>query len=99
MIYEMRTYTLRPGAIAEFEKRFAESLPYREKYSKLTAFWHSEIGPLNQVIHVWAYEDLNQRQKVRAEAVKDPHWPPNTREFVVSQETKILIPAEFSPLK
>ncbi len=99
MIYEMRTYTLRRGTVAEFEKVFAEALPYREKYSKLTAFWHTEIGPLNQVIHVWAYQDLNERARVRAEARQDPHWPPKSRELIESQETKILIPATFSPLK
>jgi len=47
MIYEVRTYTLRPGgAVAEFEERFAKRLPLREKHSKLGAFWHTEFGPL-----------------------------------------------------
>jgi len=52
MIYEVRTYTLRPGTVAEFEERYAKRLPLREKHSKLWAFWHTEFGPLNQVIHV-----------------------------------------------
>src|SRR5215831_3632608 len=30
MIYEVRTYTLRPGTVAEFEDRFAKRLPLRE---------------------------------------------------------------------
>ena len=58
MIYEVRTYTLRPGTVGEFESRFEKRHPYREKHSKLGAFWHSDIGPLNQVIHVWEYDDL-----------------------------------------
>ena len=57
MIYEVRTYTLRPGTVAEFEERFAKRLPLREKHSKLGAFWHTEFGPLNQVIHVYPYEN------------------------------------------
>jgi len=48
MLYEVRTYTLRPGTLAEFEERFAKRLPLREKHSKLGAFWHTEFGPLNQ---------------------------------------------------
>ena len=76
MIYEMRTYTLKPGTLAEFEKRFSEAIPHRQKYSPLGAFWHTEIGPLNQVIHVWPYEDLQQRTQTRAAASQDPHWPP-----------------------
>ena len=27
MLYEVRTYTLRPGTLAEFEERFAKRLP------------------------------------------------------------------------
>ena len=68
MIYEVRTYTLRPGTVAEFEERFAKRLPLREKHSKLGAFWHTEFGPLNQVIHVYPYDDLQQRTAVRARA-------------------------------
>ena len=72
MIYEVRTYTLRPGgAVAEFEERFAKRLPLREKHSKLGAFWHTEFGPLNQVIHVYPYDDLAQRTRVREALAKD----------------------------
>jgi len=47
MIYEFRTYTLRPGTLPEFLKRFGEALPKRERFSKLPAFWYTDIGPLN----------------------------------------------------
>ena len=97
MIVEFRTYTLNPGATPEFEKRFAEALPNRTKLSPLAAFWHTEVGPLNQVIHVWPYEDMAARTKTREEATKQPGWPPNTREFVVAQKSQIFIPAPFSP--
>ena len=30
MIYEVRTYTLRPGTVGEFESRFEKRHPYRE---------------------------------------------------------------------
>ena len=65
MIYEVRTYTLRTGAVAEFEDRFAKRKPLREKHSALGAFWHTDFGPLNQVVHVWPYEDLKHRTAVR----------------------------------
>jgi len=71
MLYEVRTYTLRPGTVAEFEERFAKRLPLREKHSKLGAFWHTEFGPLNQVIHVYPYDDLQQRTTVRAALAQD----------------------------
>jgi len=97
MIYEVRTYTLKPGTVPEFEARFAEALPHRVQYSALAAFWHTEIGPLNQVIHVWPYEDLQHRAEVRSRAMQDPHWPPKVRDFILTMESEIYLPAPFSP--
>ena len=100
MIYEVRTYTLRPGTIAEFEERFAKRLPLREKHSKLGAFWHTEVGPLNQVIHVYPYDDLRQRTTVRDALANDTAraQSPSGREFVVAQESEIMHPAPFMHL-
>jgi len=95
MIYEVRTYTLKPGGVAQFENNFAEALPHREKYSKLGAFWHTEIGPLNQVIHVWPYENLGERTQVREYAGNDPNWPPKSDGLILNMESEIFTPAEF----
>ena len=58
MIYEVRTYTLRPGTLAEFEERYQRRLPSRERHSKLGAFCPSahEIsicpgGPFSRCSH------------------------------------------------
>jgi hypothetical protein len=97
MIYEVRTYTLRPGSVAEFEERYAKRLPLREHHSKLGAFWHTEVGPLNQVIHVYPYDDLQHRTAVRDALANDTARAqiPSGREFVVAQEAEIMIPAPF----
>ena len=97
MIVEMRTYTLQPGTTAQFEERFGAALPVRAKVSPLAAFWHTEVGPLNQVIHVWPYETMDERTRLRAESTKLQGWPPAVREFVVAQKSQIFIPAPFSP--
>jgi hypothetical protein len=97
MIYEMRTYDLKPRSVPEAEKRFGEAYEKRKKYSELAAFWHTEIGPLNQIIHVWGYKDLDERAKVREAAVKDGAWPPKISEFIVHQRAEIMIPFSFSP--
>jgi hypothetical protein len=97
MIIEMRTYTLQPGTLAEVEKRFGEALPAREKHSKLAAFWHTEVGPLNRIIHVWAYDSFDHRSTVRAAAMKDSDWPPPIREFVTEMQSEVFLPAPFSP--
>ena len=97
MIYEVRTYSLQPGTVGEFESRFAQRHPFREKHSKLGAFWHPEIGPLNQVIHVWPYDDLQHRSAVRAAMAHDPDLQrlPGGRDFIVAQESEIMTPAPF----
>jgi hypothetical protein len=98
MIVEMRTYTLRPGTMAEVEKRFGDALPNREKHgNQLVAVWHSEVGPLNQFIHVWAYDSFEQRTSVRGAAMKGGGWPPPIGEFIVEMKNEIFHPAPFSP--
>jgi hypothetical protein len=97
MIYEVRTYTLRPGNLAEFQERFAKRLPLREKHSKLGAFWHTEVGPLNQAIHVYPYDDLGHRTAVRTAMAQDTGLQqlPGGRDLIDAQESEIMIPAPF----
>jgi len=97
MIIEMRSYTLKPTTVPAFEERYAAALPGRLELSPLAAFWHSEVGTLNQVIHVWPYADLNERARIRAEAIARGVWPPKTQEFVVDMRSEIFLPAPFSP--
>jgi len=95
MIVEFRTYRLKPGSVAEATKRFGEGLANRTKASPLGAFFHTEVGPLNRIIHVWPYEDFAHRTQVRSQKIEG--WPPNIREFVEDQQSEIFIPAPFSP--
>ena len=97
MIYEVRTYDIKPRSLPEVEKRFGEMYEKRRKYSELAAFWHTEIGPLNQILHVWGYKDLEERARIREAAVKDKAWPPNIGEFIVKQQSDIMIPLAISP--
>lgn len=92
MIYEMRTYDLKPRTLAEVIKRFGEAYEKRRKFSELYAFWYTEIGPLNQIVHVWPYEDLEERARIRAAAVKDGSWPPRTGEFIAAMRSDIMMP-------
>ncbi|MBI3044887.1 MAG: NIPSNAP family protein [Betaproteobacteria bacterium] len=99
MIYEVRTYDLKPHSLPEVEKRFAEAYETRKKFSQLAAFWHTEIGPLNQIIHVWPYKDLEERGRIRDTAVKEGagKWPPKTAEFLARQRSEIFMQFSFSP--
>ena len=97
MIYEIRTYDLKPRSVPEFEKRTGAMIETRLRYSDLGGFWSTEVGALNQVVHIWPYEDLNQRAEIRAKAVSDGIWPPDNTEFLLNMESEIYLPAPFSP--
>jgi len=103
MVYEMRVYTLQPGKVPEFQALIEkEALPTISKYSKLVGWWSTEVGPLNEVVHIWAYEDLNHRERARKAQGEDPQlqaFRPRAQAMIVSQYNKILTPATFSPLK
>jgi hypothetical protein len=76
MIYELRTYTVKPGTLGDMVK--AASTVSRDirgnDYGKLEGYWSSEIGPLNQVMHLWSYGDFAERARLRAELAKNPRW-------------------------
>ena len=97
MIYEIRTYRLKAGSLAEVEKRFGEAYQYRKKYSELWGFFHTEIGPLNQIVHIWPYASVEERNRIRAEAGKDPNWPAKNQEFITHMQSEIVIPFPFAP--
>ena len=57
---------------------------------------------LNQTVHMWGYSSLDDRQKRRAELVAEPQWQAFLAEvmpLLITQESKILVPAPFSPIK
>ena len=98
MIYEVRTYRLAVGSTNEAIKRFGEAYEYRKKYSELAAFFYTEIGPLNQIIHIWPYESLAHRTEARAEAAAEKNWPPKMAEFQMDMLSEIFVPFPFTPL-
>src|SRR4051794_10536057 len=76
MIVEMRTYTLRLGAMPAFLQRYArEGRPVQvEHLGEPLAYLSSDIGALNQVVHLWRYESFEDRTRRRAALEADPRW-------------------------
>jgi hypothetical protein len=104
MVYEMRTYTVKIGKLHEYIKHFEENgLPIISKYSKLVGYWYTEIGELNQIVHIWEYQGLDQRAEKRAALYSDREWLekflPIALTMLEKQESRILYAANFSPIK
>jgi hypothetical protein len=102
-VVELRTYTLYSGKTAEYLRLYEqEGLRIQQPIlGGLVGYFSTDIGTLNQVIHMWKYEDLADRAKRRALLAADPDWQafvPKIQALILNQENKILIPAAFSPL-
>jgi hypothetical protein len=77
-----------------------KALPERMKLSRVTAAMYSITGPTPRFVHIWPYASLEERQRIRKEAVEKKIWPPpGGPDRLVAQQTDIYLPASFSPLK
>ena len=102
MIHELRTYTLKPNRAADFVKLTRKvGFEIRSKHSKCLGYWTSEIGDLNQVVHLWEYDDWTHRTQTRVALAEDKEWQ---RDFVsrarkchIRQESTVLIPSDVWP--
>ena len=60
-LYELRTYTLYVGKMAEATKLYQElGYPALEKggHSKnLIGYFQGDTGTINQIVHLWKYDD------------------------------------------
>jgi NIPSNAP len=104
MIHELRIYTLKVGTGATVAKNAAEvgRAIRGDNYGKLEGYWITEIGPLNQVMHLWSYPDLNERARLRGELARNPRWTgeyvPLIRPNLVRQDIRLLNPV-IGPVK
>lgn len=101
MIVDHRTYTLHPGKMKTFLELYASSgWPLQLQYLGDCVGWYTstDIGQLNQVVHLWRYQDLSDRANRRAAMIADPAWPHYAEAaapLIQHQENKILSAAPF----
>ncbi|RQR70942.1 MULTISPECIES: NIPSNAP family protein [Burkholderia] len=100
MIIEHRTYTLHPGKMpAYFAAYIGEGLAIQLEYlPKPIGYYMTELGTLNQIIHMWGYDSLDDRARRRAYLKLDERWSAYTAKIlpmIQHQESKILLPASF----
>lgn len=104
MIVDLRIYTCKPGRLAEFVRLYQDhGWDLQRKYLGRCLGWYTVVeGPLNQVVHLWAYDSQADREARRAAMAADPEWQDYLRRsaeagLLVSQENRMLRPTEFSP--
>ncbi len=96
MIYEVRTYRLKPRTLPGFIEAFGDAYENgRNQLSPLAAFLYTEVGPLNEVMHIWPYESQDERERVRTEAVASGVWPPAVSDMIHQMNSEIFKPFPF----
>ena len=77
--------------------------PVAERHGlKLVGCLTSKVGTLNQVVHIWEYQDLADFESKRGARDADPGWAvyrSKAHNSLVRQEDKIMSGAPFSPLR
>jgi hypothetical protein len=92
---EMRTYELKPGTANTYAALYLEEgfAIQKSHLGEPVGYYVSEVGDLNQVIHMWRYDSLEQRTQKRTALFSDPAWLDYVSKIgpmVVTQKNMIL---------
>jgi hypothetical protein len=103
MMVDVRTYTLIPRKLPKYVELFEKhALPVTKRHGlELMSYFVSYIGALNQVVHLWRYDNLADMERKRAARDADPAWSEFlslTEGMILTQEDKVMRPTSFSPI-
>ena len=100
MFVDERIYTLHAGQVPVFLKLYEEEAMECQVsiLGKMVGYYYTDIGPLNQIVHMWGYDSLDDRFERRKLLQASPIWQSyakKMRPLVVTVENKVLVPAPF----
>ncbi len=100
MYVEERMYRLKVGTAAEYLKHYeTEGMKVQLRHlPHMVGYYFTEVGPINMIVHMWAYDSLDQREKCRAAMSADPAWRAylaKIRPLMETQDTRIMKCAPF----
>lgn len=99
-VYEIRTYGIRPGGLQPTVDLWAQYVPARARLSPCVLAMVALDGPL-RFTNIWAYPSLDERSRIRAQAVAQGLWPPKggPAHLTPDMVSTIALPTVVSPLK
>jgi NIPSNAP len=94
-LVDLRVYTIRLRQMPEFLRVFdALAMPVQLRHlGPPLGFYTSEMGPLNQVVHLWGYESLADSEARWAARNADPDWPAYLKaseHLITAQENRLI---------
>lgn len=99
-IYEMRVYGTKLASLQHTIDAWENAVPERTQRSPLIGAMYSLDGTVPRFLNIWPYASVDERSRIRAEAVKDGIWPPKGGPaHLTTMESTIYVPAPFSPLR
>lgn len=101
-LYELRTYTVVVGKMQEVIDLYRdEGWPALEKHAgTLVGYFTGDVGGMNQLVHLWRYDDDAHRRAHWAAVYADRGFmafAAKLRPMLVSQENKLLMDAPWGP--
>jgi hypothetical protein len=101
-LYELRTYTLYVGKLNEAQKLYQEKgWPALKQHSdKLIGYFIGDVGALNQIIHLWRFDDDADRRAHWAAVYDNAAFMEFAKDFrplLMSQENKLMSNATWGP--
>ncbi|MEM6664561.1 MAG: NIPSNAP family protein [Pseudomonadota bacterium] len=103
-LYELRTYTLQVGKMAEAIELYKTlAWPALERLSdgRLVGYFTGDIGAMNQIIHIWRFEDDADRRAFWASVYGDGpfmEFAAKFRPLLLSQHNKLMFNAPWGPV-
>jgi len=98
--YEFRTYSVRQGVMAQTIEAWKAAVPKRCALSPMIGAFTALDGEQPRFLNIWAYQSVDERAQIRAEAVKQGVWPPEGGPANLTKMVSTLCaPVPFSPLK
>lgn len=100
MIVDFRAYTFKPGTVQTFLEMFEkEGLPIQKRIlGEFLGLYRTEVGDINEVIHMFGYESLADREQRRALLFQDPDfmaYVKKAREIITAQHVRILVKSDI----
>jgi len=102
-VVDLRTYTIALRQMGEFIEVFDRlAMPVLlETLGHPIGFHVSQVGPLNQFVHLWAYESLAEYE--RRSALRDAHpafpaYLQASAPLIVAQENRLIRRVELASL-
>ncbi|KXL43914.1 hypothetical protein M433DRAFT_135398 [Acidomyces richmondensis BFW] len=100
-VFELRSYTLRPGNLLEWETHWQKGLAARREVMEGVGAWFVQIGDLNLVHHLWQFADLEERRARREQSWSVPGWGETVHKtvpLIQTMKSRILVPMPWSPI-